>query len=83
MFAAPVGDYRVRLKECLKILGVLERTDVRLPLQPIRDEERAFLAQVLAEVGLLPAAGVGDAARPRDVHQRLTVEGVADGRRTR
>jgi 4-hydroxy-tetrahydrodipicolinate synthase len=56
VFAAPVGDYRVRLKECLKILGVLERTDVRLPLQPIRDEERAFLAQVLAEVGLLPAA---------------------------
>ena len=57
VFAAPVGDYRVRLKECLKILGVLERTHVRLPLQPIRDEERAFLAQVLAEVGLLPAAG--------------------------
>jgi 4-hydroxy-tetrahydrodipicolinate synthase len=57
VFAAPVGDYRVRLKECLKILGVLERTDVRLPLQPIRDEERAFLAQVLAEVGLLPAPG--------------------------
>ena len=57
MFAAPVGDYRVRLKECLRILGVLERTHVRLPLQPIRDEERAFLAEVLAEVGLLPAAG--------------------------
>jgi 4-hydroxy-tetrahydrodipicolinate synthase len=57
VFAAPVGDYRVRLKECLKILGVLEHTDVRLPLQPIRDEERAFLAQVLAEVGLLPAPG--------------------------
>ncbi len=57
VFAAPVGDYRVRLKECLRILGVLERTHVRLPLQPISDEERAFLAQVLAEVGLLPAAG--------------------------
>jgi 4-hydroxy-tetrahydrodipicolinate synthase len=57
VFAAPVGDYRVRLKECLRILGVLERTHVRLPLQPIRDEERAFLAQVLAEVGLLPAPG--------------------------
>ena len=25
VFAAPVGDYRVRLKECLRILGVLER----------------------------------------------------------
>ena len=31
VFAAPVGDYRVRLKECLQILGVLERTHVRLP----------------------------------------------------
>ncbi len=57
VFAAPVGDYRVRLKECLRLLGVLEHTHVRLPLQPIRDEERAFLAEVLAEVGLLPASG--------------------------
>src|SRR5262249_6693947 len=49
VFAARVGDYRVRLKECLRILGVLENAHVRLPLQPIRDEERAFLARVLAE----------------------------------
>ncbi len=27
--------------------------------------------------------GAGDAARPRDVNERLTVEGVADGRRSR
>jgi 4-hydroxy-tetrahydrodipicolinate synthase len=54
VFARPVGDYRVRLKECLRILGVLERADVRRPLQPIGDVERAFLAEVLAEVGLLP-----------------------------
>jgi 4-hydroxy-tetrahydrodipicolinate synthase len=54
VFARPVGDYRVRLKECLRILGVLERADVRRPLQPIGDAERAFLAEVLAEVGLLP-----------------------------
>ena len=67
VFAAPVGDYRVRLKECLRILGVLERTHVRLPLQPIRDEERAFLAEVLAEVGLLPAAGHDQAPRARRV----------------
>jgi dihydrodipicolinate synthase/N-acetylneuraminate lyase len=61
-FAAPVGDYRVRLKECLRILGVLESAHVRRPLLPIRDEERAFLAEVLREVGLLPAADAG--ARP-------------------
>ncbi|HEY8168937.1 MAG: dihydrodipicolinate synthase family protein [Candidatus Limnocylindrales bacterium] len=53
VFAAPVGDYRVRLKECLRILGVLEAAHVRPPLMPIDDAERAHLADVLAEVGLL------------------------------
>ena len=59
VFAAPVGDYRVRLKECLRILGVLEAAHVRRPLMPLGDEERAYLTSVLAEVGLLedvPAA---------------------------
>ena len=60
VFAAPVGDYRVRLKECLRILGVLESAHVRRPLLPLDDAERAFLAGVLAEVGLLedPSAPV-------------------------
>ena len=53
VFAKPVGDYRVRLKECLRILGVLESAHVRRPLMPIGDDERAYLARVLAEVGLL------------------------------
>ena len=58
VFAAPVGDYRVRLKECLRILGVLEAAHVRRPLLPITDDERAHLRAVLEEVGLLasPAA---------------------------
>jgi 4-hydroxy-tetrahydrodipicolinate synthase len=58
VFAAPVGDYRVRLKECLRILGVLEAAHVRRPLMPIDDDERAHLEAVLKEVGLLttPAA---------------------------
>jgi 4-hydroxy-tetrahydrodipicolinate synthase len=56
VFARPVGDYRVRLKECLRILGVLEAAHVRRPLQPIDDAERAHLAAVLAEVGLLREA---------------------------
>jgi 4-hydroxy-tetrahydrodipicolinate synthase len=56
VFAAPVGDYRVRLKECLRILGVLENAHVRRPLQPISDDERAHLAAVLEEVGLLETA---------------------------
>jgi 4-hydroxy-tetrahydrodipicolinate synthase len=53
VFAAPVGDYRVRLKECLRILGVLESAHVRRPLLAISDEERQHLTAVLAEVGLL------------------------------
>ena len=53
VFAAPVGDYRVRLKECLRILGVLENAHIRRPLLPIDDEERMRLTSVLAEVGLL------------------------------
>jgi 4-hydroxy-tetrahydrodipicolinate synthase len=56
VFAAPVGDYRVRLKECLRILGVLDSAHVRRPLLPIGDDERAFLARVLVEVGLLEDA---------------------------
>lgn len=53
VFAKPVGDYRVRLKECLRILGVLETAHVRLPLLPLDDAERSFLTDVLVEVGLL------------------------------
>jgi 4-hydroxy-tetrahydrodipicolinate synthase len=53
VFATPVGDYRVRLKECLRILGVLENAHVRRPLLPISEEERATLVAVLDEVGLL------------------------------
>lgn len=56
VFAAPVGDYRVRLKECLKILGVLENATVRRPLLAVSDEERAYLKGVLSEVGLLEDA---------------------------
>ena len=58
VFARPVGDYRVRLKECLRILGVLEAAHVRRPLMPLDDRARAHLRDVLAEVGLLEAAAV-------------------------
>lgn len=61
VFAKPVGDYRVRLKECLRILGVLESAAIRRPLMPIDDGERTFLAEVLAEVGLLRATPVSSA----------------------
>ena len=41
VFAKPVGDYRVRLKECLVALGVLEAAHIRRPLLGISDDERA------------------------------------------
>jgi dihydrodipicolinate synthase/N-acetylneuraminate lyase len=63
VFARPVGDYRVRLKECLRILGVLDSAAVRRPLMPLGDDERAFLASVLTEVGLLGNAPAPEFAR--------------------
>jgi 4-hydroxy-tetrahydrodipicolinate synthase len=56
VFARPVGDYRVRLKECLRILGVLDAAHVRLPLLGVDDAERKLLTSVLADVGLLGEA---------------------------
>jgi 4-hydroxy-tetrahydrodipicolinate synthase len=53
VFAKPVGDYRVRLKECLVALGVLDAAHVRRPLLGIGAEERVALSDVLVEVGLL------------------------------
>lgn len=54
VFAAPIGQYRARIKECLKLIGVLEQAHVRLPLLPISNEERLALHATLVEVGLLP-----------------------------
>jgi dihydrodipicolinate synthase/N-acetylneuraminate lyase len=58
VFAKPVGAYRVRLKECLVALGVLEAAHVRRPLLGIDDEERAALSDVLIEVGMLEGSHV-------------------------
>ena len=56
VFAAPVANYRARLKECLRILGVLEDASVRPPLQPLDGAERRLLEETLVEVGLLRGA---------------------------
>ena len=45
VFARPVGDYRVRLKECLRILGVLDAAHVRLPLLRHRRRRASVLGQ--------------------------------------
>lgn len=58
VFAAPVGDYRARMKEALAMLGAIDTTDVREPLLPISNADRERLRLVLAEVGLLEMAMV-------------------------
>lgn len=56
IFAAPVADYRVRLKEALVMLGVLSSAHMRPPLLPLSDEQRELVRDTLAEVGLLQGA---------------------------
>jgi 4-hydroxy-tetrahydrodipicolinate synthase len=53
VFAAPVANYRARLKEGLVMLGVLAQAHVRPPLLPIPDHERQQLREALLAVGLL------------------------------
>jgi 4-hydroxy-tetrahydrodipicolinate synthase len=53
VFGAPVANYRVRLKEGLRMLGVLEDTSVRPPLQPLAAAEIEEVRSALEEVGLL------------------------------
>ena len=76
VFAAPVGDYRVRLKECLRILGVLEAAHVRRPLLPLDDTERAFLTGVLTEVGLRPVAPGPVLVGPETVARETVSAGI-------
>jgi 4-hydroxy-tetrahydrodipicolinate synthase len=53
VFAPPVADYRARLKEALRLLGLLEDASVRPPLQPLDEAQRRLVADTLVEVGLL------------------------------
>ena len=54
IFAPPVGDYRARTKEALRLLGVIPSAAVRPPLLPIETQERQRVARALANAGLLP-----------------------------
>lgn len=53
IFAPPIRDYRVRLKEALRILGVIPGAAIRPPLPPVSDEDRDRIAAALREAGLL------------------------------
>jgi 4-hydroxy-tetrahydrodipicolinate synthase len=58
VFAAPVANYRARLKEALVMLGVLAGAAVRPPLLSLPDPDRELLRATLIEVGLLGRAEV-------------------------
>jgi 4-hydroxy-tetrahydrodipicolinate synthase len=53
VFASPVRDYRVRLKEALVLQGVLPRAVVRPPLLPLEEAEKLKLGRTLKELGMI------------------------------
>jgi 4-hydroxy-tetrahydrodipicolinate synthase len=53
VFAAPVANYRARLKAGLVMLGVLDQAHVRPPLLPLPDHEVQQLRDALIAAGLL------------------------------
>jgi 4-hydroxy-tetrahydrodipicolinate synthase len=58
LFASPVRDYRARIKEALRLLGVLPNAVVRPPLLPLGEGERRAVADALARQQLAaPARG--------------------------
>jgi 4-hydroxy-tetrahydrodipicolinate synthase len=60
---APIRDYRPRMKEVLKLQGLIPHADVRPPQLGVDDAERAELHRLAAKAGLLgrtPIRAVGD-----------------------
>lgn len=53
LFGAPVRNSRARIKEGLKLLGVIEEVAVRPPLLGLDDTERAALRRAMERGGLL------------------------------
>jgi 4-hydroxy-tetrahydrodipicolinate synthase len=53
IFAAPVRDYRARIKHALATLGVIDHPYVRPPLLPLSPEETGRVERALKEAALL------------------------------
>lgn len=56
LFASPVRNYRARMKEALRLLGVLPNAVVRPPLLPLDESERRGVAAVLSRLQLAAPA---------------------------
>src|ERR1700733_4077529 len=61
-YAAPALDMHNRMKECLVLLGRMERAVVRPPLMRISDAERERLRGALRDAGIGEAGALGVAA---------------------
>ncbi len=61
-YAAPALDMHNRMKECLVMLGRMERAVVRPPLVTITDAERGRLREALAQAGIGPDGALDLAA---------------------
>ncbi|WP_433678004.1 dihydrodipicolinate synthase family protein [Nocardia sp. CA-119907] len=53
LFGAPVRNSRARIKEGLRLLGLIDETTVRPPLLPLQDSERAAVKAAMTVAGLL------------------------------
>jgi 4-hydroxy-tetrahydrodipicolinate synthase len=53
LFGAPVRNSRARIKEGLRLLGIIDEVAVRPPLLGLDDRERAALRAAMTEAGLL------------------------------
>ena len=60
---APIRDYRPRMKEVLKLQGLFPLATVREPQLPVDDAERAAIARLVRQAGLVgtpePLGAVG------------------------
>lgn len=59
LFAPPVRNYRLRLKEALVELGVFEAAHARPPLPPLDDEERLRVREAVRRAGLAMPSPAG------------------------
>jgi len=59
LFAPPVRNYRLRLKEALVELGVLEAAHARPPLPPLGDEERRRVREAVRRAHLAMPSPAG------------------------
>jgi 4-hydroxy-tetrahydrodipicolinate synthase len=53
IFAPPIRNYRARLKEAIRMLGIIPSAAIRPPLPPIPDAERKAVRAALLRTGIL------------------------------